>query len=255
LNSSAGSEIPVKYIIAFALLVAFVFVFAVFFIESRGVGLYSAVYFTTSALFDAVGVSGGSMVSAAIPVYSRAFPAFIVILFMLGIIKIAVIGFVLAGIVDLITNIRLRERFVFFRIRKLKNGILVCGFNSLSEDLCQILRAKGMPFIVIEKNESRAEAADLLNYNTIRGDFGDDAVLREAAISQARGVIMASEDDFENLLGVVAAHYLNRKVKIITRARDEDSVSKMQRANATMCVIPEVLAGLEMGNKILQKVR
>jgi hypothetical protein len=41
-------------------------------------------------------------------------------------------------------------------------------------------------------------------------------------------------------------------VKIIARARQVANVTKMQRGGAELCLVPEVVAGLELGEHVLK---
>ena len=84
----------------------------------------------------------------------------------------------------------------------------------------------------------------------VEGDFTDRKVLDSASISKAKAIVFTTESDFINLLGIVTAHHMEPELKIITRARSESSVRKMQRGGADLCLVPEVVAGIELGERI-----
>ncbi len=110
-------------------------------------------------------------------------------------------------------------------------------------------------FVVVEKDASKIETLRGLGYTAIRGNFSDERILKKCSIGSAKAVIFCTESDFENLLGIVTAYYLNPNIDIISRAREESSVTKMHRAGASLCVVPEILAGLDMGDIIARKIR
>ena len=45
------------------------------------------------------------------------------------------------------------------------------------------------------------------------------------------------------------------KAKTIIRINDESSVTKMLRAGADLCIIPEILVGIDLGNNIVNKIK
>ena len=243
-------KIPIKYI-AFVIVVVVVFALATtYFVDLITKNLYDAGYFTVSVLFDTIGVNTAPAIIHYIPIFSADFWPLFSILIMDGIIKIVAIGFLLAGIIDLITNIKLRERLSHLRMRQGQKGIIVCGYSMLAERLCMDLSSKNMNFIVVDNSSAKIDQASSLNYRTIFGNFTSESVLSEAGISSARAIIFSTESDFENLLGIITARHANQDILIIARAKDELAVPKMHRAGASLCIVPEILAGLELGNSI-----
>jgi voltage-gated potassium channel Kch len=217
-------------------------------------GAYPSGYFVETTLFDAVGVDSSSAIFATAGLFSSNFYLLLPLLIADGVIKIAVIGFVIAGVIELMANLNIRARLVSIRVRGMKGGTLVCGYNALADELCAMLAKHSVPFVVVEKDNTISEMVIERGYNVVSGDFTDEATLKEAAIGKAKAAVFSTESDFENLLGIVAAHHLNDRVKIVSRAKDESSVSKMHRAGAALCVVPEVLTGLEIGGRIAKEV-
>ncbi len=247
--------VPVLYL---ALLVAVLIGAAVattVLVSSISGGAYSSAYFVETTLFDAVGVEPSGMIFADAAPFSGNFDILFPLLIADGIVKIVVIGFVIAGVIELMASLNIRARLVSMRIRGMRGGTLVCGYNALADELCAMLKKRSMPFVVIEKDRTISEMLVERNYNVVNGDFTNEDTLNEAAIGKARAVVFTTESDFGNLIGIVAAHHVSGSVRIISRARDESTVSKMHRAGASLCVVPEVLTGLELGGRIADKVK
>ncbi len=248
-------KIPVKYI---AFVIAVVIIFALmttYFVDFLTKNLYDAGYFTVGVLFDTIGVNTAPAIIHDIPIFSAGFWPLFSILIADGIIKIVAIGFLLAGIVDLITNIRLRERLNHFKMRREQKNIIVCGYSLLAERLCADLSSRNMNFIVIDNNPAKIDQISSLNYRSAFGNFTNEEVLKEVGISNARAIVFSTESDFENLLGIITAKHANPNILIVARAKDEFAVPKMHRAGASLCIVPEILAGLELGNSIKKAFR
>ncbi len=243
-------DLPLRYIILLLVIVIASGVGTTLFVRSYVINNYDAVYFTISALFDINGVKLSPTFAYNLTHLDGEFYAAFFILVLDGIVKIVAIGFILAGIVEVITNINVFEKLNTLSIRKMRNGIIVCGYNSLAETLCNRLKAQDKKFAIIDKDPNKIEMLRGMGFNAIRGNFTDKGVLERASIDRAKAIVFATESDFENLLGIVTSHYLNPKISIISRAREEQSITKMHRAGATLCIVPEVLAGLDLGDRI-----
>ncbi|MEM0154482.1 MAG: NAD-binding protein [Methanothrix sp.] len=216
---------------------------------------YDATYFTIAALFDINGVTLTPAFNYHLLTFDSEFYSTFPLLMLDGIVKIVAIGFILAGIVELISVINLFEKLSNIGVRKMHNGVIVCGYNDLAESICLTLKNKKKNFVVVDKDPAKVEMLRGLGYMAVRGNFTDDDVLKKCSVQTARSIIFSTESDFENLLGIVTAHYLNPEINIISRAREESSVTKMHRAGAGLCVVPEVLAGLDIGDIINRKMR
>ncbi len=214
---------------------------------------YASGYFAISALFDAVGIDVTGL-SSITPSMGFGFYEVLSVLALDGIIKIIIIGFIIATIVGIITNFDIRSRLSGYTLKKLKGHVIVCGYSGLAERVCDDLQSSRIPFVVIEKSRAVVDGLRDAGMLALNGDFGTEQMLRAASIENAGAVLMLAGDDYENLLGIIAAHHINSKIKIISRAKAETTLTKLHRAGAELCVVPEVLAGLEIGNYIVTKV-
>ncbi|MCL5440614.1 MAG: NAD-binding protein [Candidatus Marsarchaeota archaeon] len=216
--------------------------------------LFIAEYSTASIVFDAVGIGMGAKLAAAIPLSSSFFYALFWIMVTGGLVKIVLVGFVIGAFMEMVTSIDVGTKLLMFRMHRLKDHIILCGYSALAEGIIRDLKRSKRVFTVVERDLQKYELLKDMGYNAIYGEFTRDDVLRDASILSARTVIFTSDNDYENLLGIVTARYLNGGIQIMTRAKQENSVSKMHRAGAGLCVVPEVLAGLEIGEIIESRI-
>jgi len=255
---SAGNskvDVPLSYIVMLLIIVIASAAATIFLVHYYVGNFYDATYFTIAALFDINGVTLSPAFNYHLLSFDSEFYNTFPLLMLDGIVKIVAIGFLLAGVVELISVINLFEKLSNIGVRKMNNGIIVCGYNDLAESICLALKNKKRKFVVVDKDPAKVEMLRGLGYIAVKGNFTDDNVLRKCSVQSAKSIIFSTESDFENLLGIVAAHYLNPGINIISRAREEASVTKMHRAGAGLCVVPEVLAGLDMGDIISRNAR
>jgi voltage-gated potassium channel len=244
------------WLVAATVFFAVVSLYSIFYISHDA---YLAGYYTMSTLLDSSGVNLNQLTNLTTQANATraAFDSNVVIGISIldGITKIAIIGFVIAAFIDFITKVDIRARMMLFRRKRLaKNHIIICGYSTLAEKLCAEFASKGVNFLLVERDPLKTDTLIDVGYPVVNGDFTDAETLTEASIRNARAVVFASKDDFANLLGVITARYLNHDVSIIARSRDEANVSKMHKAGAGLCVIPEALAGLDIGSSILSRM-
>jgi len=214
---------------------------------------YVSGYYTISALFDAVGVDESSMLTTIIPDFSQGFYVIFGLSVVAGLIKIAIVGFVMAALIQIVTSLDLGYRLSAFSKRHMKGHIIICGYSQLADRVAEKLKEKKTPFIVIDKNPAKIDTLRELGYNMLHEDFTRDVSLINAGIGTAKAVMFLNLDDYSNLLGVITARHLNKDVKIIARAGDDSVITKIHRAGAGFCIVPEVLAGLEIGEAVMTR--
>lgn len=245
--TAAGTAVLIVVAVAAVLL-------SIFVITEITNNFYSSGYYTITALFDAVGVDQSNIVTASVPYLSEPFWIIFIVSVGDGIVKIIGIGFIVAAMIEFVMNVDIRTRITNITKSRKRNHIIVCGYSQLAEHIVEELTKHKIKFLVIEEDPAKVDEIRALGYQVFHEDFSTDTALNSASINNARAVLFLTQNDYENMLGVVTAHHLNEKVKIISRAEDVNAVTKMRRAGAEMCVIPEIFAGLEIGEAIAKQV-
>ncbi|MGD0728807.1 MAG: NAD-binding protein, partial [Candidatus Micrarchaeaceae archaeon] len=215
---------------------------------------YAASYYTISALFDANGENSATFITAAIHAssFGGAFYELVAVSLIDGIAKAVIVGFILAAFIELLSNIDIKSKLDIISSKRLKNHVIICGYSMLAERLCKDLTKQKAHFVIIDNDYEKVNYLRDLSYNVIDGDFTEKKILESASLGNAKAIIFATESDFVNLLGIVTAHHMYPNVKIVARARSESSVRKLQRGGAELCLVPEVVAGIELGERILK---
>ena len=242
----AKRTIPIVLAFALAYLVWSVYVLR----EITG-SIYTSLYYTVSTLMDAAGFVPQL---SYITIHSSTFYPFFLVLFLDGIAKIIIVGFLVASLIQLISSIDLSSRVKAYRIKRLKNHTVICGYTNFSDRLILDLKAKGSEFVVIEKNPVKVDMLRDLNYPVLDGDFTKEGYLSMASVKTAKAIVLDTDSDFENLLGLIAAKRVNKDLKAIVKVVHEESVTKMMRGGANVCILPEALSWIEVGERLVREV-
>jgi len=249
-ESFASRAVPllILSVIAFAILSFYI-------INSVSHSEYASLYYTLSALFDAGGVGGFDVpLMSSTPLFSQSFYILSAVSLLDGAVKIIIVSFLIASLLDAITGLNIRSKIIARSARRMKGHVIICGYSSLGEKICDELAGRKKRFIIIDKDKSKIEEIENKRYPFIEGDFTDNQTLARASIGTAEEIIFATENDFDNMLGIVTARNMSKSVKIVSRAKEESARNGMHNAGASLCVVPELLAGLEIGEMLASKV-
>jgi voltage-gated potassium channel len=137
------------------------------------------------------------------------------------------------------------------KIEKLKNHYIICGYGRMGSIICRELSHNKVPFVVIEGSPEVVASmdADMLS---LQGDGTQDAVLKQAGIEKAKGLISVLSSDANNLYVVLSARGLNQNLRIVARASDEGAEQKLIRAGADSVVSPYFIGGLRIAHRLLK---
>jgi voltage-gated potassium channel len=144
------------------------------------------------------------------------------------------------------------RRRVQRQIGQLADHYVVCGFGRMGRIVCKELTAKPVPFVIVEKDPAAIRHIEEEGHLFVDGDATEDAVLSQAGIARARGLVSALSRDEDNVYVVLSARQLNPELLIVARAEDERSETKLLRAGATRVVSPYVIGGSRMAGALLR---
>jgi len=140
-------------------------------------------------------------------------------------------------------------------IRAAHDHVIVCGAGEVGRHVVEELLATQRSVVVIDENEERLRdlVGDFgIEFPAVVGDAGSDAVLRQAGIERATGVVVCTGDVKDNLVVVLSVRLLNDKVRIVASCADGSVRKKMARAGANAIVSPEQIGGLRMVSEMIR---
>lgn len=137
------------------------------------------------------------------------------------------------------------------KVNKLHNHIILCGFGRNGRQAARKLVQHKTPYIVIDKRDLENRKDEFESAIFIKGDATEDETLKRASIETAMGVIAALPTDAENLFIVISAKGLNKNLKIISRASNSNSISKLKIAGADNVIMPDKIGGEHMASLLI----
>ncbi|MCG8801873.1 potassium channel family protein [Tenacibaculum finnmarkense] len=146
---------------------------------------------------------------------------------------------------------QLKTKKVQKKIEKLQGHTIVCGYGRNGKQAISKLHSYNQKLVVVEKYEDIVKELDEHEILNIQGDATTDEALLKAGILNADYLITVLPSDADNLFVVLTASQLNKKCKIISRASEESSCSKLKIAGADNVIMPDKLGGAHMASLVV----
>lgn len=142
------------------------------------------------------------------------------------------------------------ERYLVAKLQgTLNRHLIVCGFGHTGMSTVKELLARGVKadqIVVIDQQEERVRLAGALGVAVVQADASQEAVLRDAIIDKAKAVIISAGRDDSSALMLLTARHLNRAVRIIVSAKEEENVKLFKQGGADAIVSPATFGGYIM---------
>lgn len=213
-------------------------------------------YFENISYFDALWLTIISVLTVgygdAIPmtIEGKYFALFIIP------VSIGIVGYTLSAMVSYFIegnlSERVRRRNMKKMISKLENHIIVCGYGRVGQQIVSLLKKEKTPYVIIDKDEEIFEKSSDDKSNYIIGNATEDAILIEAGINKAIGIVATLPDDANNVLITLTSRGLNPNIRIVTRAEKKETEEKLIRAGADKVINPSSIGGRRMALSILK---
>lgn len=131
------------------------------------------------------------------------------------------------------------------RLNATKNHFVLCGYGRVGAAVFRELKKRNQMAIIIEKDKKIVEKElwedpDVL---AIPGDATDEDILIDAGINRARGVIITTGDDVDNLFITLTAREIHPKAWIVARASKRENIKRLKRSGADRVISPETSGG------------
>lgn len=135
----------------------------------------------------------------------------------------------------------------------LQQHVIIVGYGLNGRNLARVLRAVGIPYLVLELNAEvvrRAKAnGEKINY----GDATRREVLIHAGIEKAWALVLAMSDPDAARRTVRQARVLNENVHIIVRTRYVAEITELYALGANEVIPEEFETSIEIFSRVLQR--
>ncbi|HEY6960556.1 MAG TPA: NAD-binding protein [Gaiellaceae bacterium] len=169
---------------------------------------------------------------------------------------VAIFGYFAAQLFDELAHGLLaggfREKRRLRMIDHLRDHIIVCGYGRVGRRAVEEFRGSGVPYVVLDHSDDALTAAREQQDLFVQGNGANDDDLAKAGIDHARGLIVASDDDADNLYITLSAKARRPDLVVIARASSEDAERKLRLAGADRVVTPYTTAGRVMANLMIK---
>ncbi len=130
-------------------------------------------------------------------------------------------------------------------VKEMRNHFILCGFGRVGSAVFKELKERNYKVIIIEKNRSFVEKElwEDPNILAIAGDATDEELIKDAGIENARGVIITTGNDVDNLFITLTCREMRPDIWIVARASTQENKKRLLRAGADRVISPEINAG------------
>jgi voltage-gated potassium channel len=226
---------------ALALLAVLTVIGTIGYMIIEGWGLVDAFYMVV-AILSTVGLEAPHPLSHGGRLFTTA----------LIIIGVSVAAYILSALGEYVTGGVVtglfRQQRLAHSIRRLTGHYIVCGYGRVGRQVAADLHKRGFGVVVIEPARIESGTNSEL---IISGDAADDAVLLDAGITRAHGLVAATGDDATNLVITLSARALAPDLTILARASESSAESKLLHAGATHVVSPYAIGGHRIAAELL----
>jgi voltage-gated potassium channel len=156
---------------------------------------------------------------------------FAIILIILGVTAVAYgASSVAEYLLDTDVNEQLKRRRTRRMIRKMENHFILCGFGRVGHSTAETLQEDQRQFVVIEKDPEQISLIREQEWVVLEGDATNDEMLVQAGVEKARGLLICTPHDADNLFIVLSARTLNPDLYIVARCTAANNEEKLRRA-------------------------
>lgn len=172
------------------------------------------------------------------------------------IVSVATVGYSLSTVLNYLFGGQivstLQERRMERTLKRIHDHYIVCGAGDIGREVVNEFLQAGTPLVVIERDPEHSELTDLEAVLVVNGDASEEAVLHQARIEEAKGLVAVLPSDADNVFVTLTARQLNPQLKIISKGTDAHATAKLRRAGADRVITPSKIAGRRIASSILR---
>jgi len=146
----------------------------------------------------------------------------------------------------------LKERRMKKRLDDLTDHVIVCGFGKMGFQASWELKKAGIPFVIIERDETKGRSPRFAGELILHGNAMDDLVLERAGIRRARGLITALTTDADNVLVTLTVKQIRPDIPVVARSAKLGTERQLKAAGADHIVSPYEIGGRRMAGLLLR---
>lgn len=170
--------------------------------------------------------------------------AFTTVLIVLGLVSVFAL---LAASTELIASGELERSLRRSRVKREIGGLydhfIVCGYGRVGRAATEEFRKQGLPVVVVDTKPEIGAELDETRIPHLIGDATREALLLQAGITRARGLVCAVDAVALNVYITLSARAIRDDLTIVARATDSESIDRLYRAGANRVIQPYAVSG------------
>lgn len=132
------------------------------------------------------------------------------------------------------------------QIKNLKNHYIICGGGRVGHHLADLLKKEKKPYVIVEKDEFIINQLRKKGHLVFEGDSLEEETLEEVKVKKAKALMSVLPESEKNILVILTAKEINKRLKIYARSNKEEYIKKMKKAGADFVVTPEISCAEEL---------
>jgi voltage-gated potassium channel len=136
-------------------------------------------------------------------------------------------------------------------LKLFEDHIIVLGYSTVTESLLEELKGHVDVGLVTEDTDAASEYGE--DVVVLTGDPTDNSTIHDANIDAAKGVVVATKDDADNVLAVLTARQADPDIRIVAVSNKEAHLDKLEAVGADEVISPQAIGGRLLGQTVLGK--
>jgi len=168
---------------------------------------------------------------------------------------IAMISFVTSVIVSAFSERlnELKEHRIIEQMNKSRSFLIICGYGQLTKMFFRQNRKHIDNYVIMDNDKERVEAAKKDGYVAIHENASSFETLNKFDNQYADiTVLCLTSSDVENIYITLNAKSISRKIKVIARVNDPETIDKFKYAGADEILMPNMVANTMIYTAITQ---
>ena len=137
----------------------------------------------------------------------------------------------------------------------LSDHIVICGYGRVGSNVARILSQLNIPYLITDLDPKTISELQDKEIPSVYGDAGNQKVLSEAGVKDAKVLVLAIPDQVAIRLAFDHARRINPNLDIIARAHSNSESEFLQKKGVSEAVQPETEAGIEIVRHILCRLK
>ncbi len=131
--------------------------------------------------------------------------------------------------------------------------VILVGYGRVGKRISEVLQKQHLPYMIVEQNRTAVESLRHTGIQAISGDATDPDILRNAHISNASMLIVATPDAINVRKIAEVSRALNPAIELVLRTHSEDEATLLQSENIGTVFFGEEELAKGMSHHVLKR--